>query len=193
MSCLDRTWHAVWVTQPTGNSTRVGWIVYRLTKKELCHSNETWHAFNSTFPDTNCIVSFQINPHLASNSGLWNVVQETFRERPGKLTKGVLFHQDNAPAPKSVVAMAAVRDCGSELVDRPPYSPDLGPTDYFLFPNMKEKNNTWLGSSIGPMMRSLSAFGDFFQGSGWELLYHRNRCNTNGRSVWTAGRLWFEK
>ena len=28
------------------------------------------------------------------------------------LTKGVLFHQDNAPAHTSVVAMAALRDCG---------------------------------------------------------------------------------
>ena len=35
---------------------------HRLTKKELCHSNETWHAFNSTFPDTHCVASFQINP-----------------------------------------------------------------------------------------------------------------------------------
>ena len=34
--------------------------------------------------------------------------------------KGVLFYQDNAHAHKSVVAMAAVRDCGFELVDHPP-------------------------------------------------------------------------
>ena len=27
--------------------------VQRLTKKELCHSNKTWHALNSAFPDTN--------------------------------------------------------------------------------------------------------------------------------------------
>ena len=52
--------------------------------------------------------------------------------------KGVLFHQDNAPAHKSVVAMAVVRDCGFELVDHPPYSHDLAPSDYFLFPNMKK-------------------------------------------------------
>ena len=39
--------------------------------------------------------------------------------------KWVLFHQDNAPAHKSVVAMAAVHDSGFELVDQPPYSPDL--------------------------------------------------------------------
>ena len=52
--------------------------------------------------------------------------------------KGVLFHQDNAPAHKSVVAMAAVRDSGFELVDHPLYSPDLAPSDYFMFPNMKK-------------------------------------------------------
>ena len=34
--------------------------------------------------------------------------------------------------------MAAVHDCGFELVDHPPYSPDLAPSDYFLFPNMKK-------------------------------------------------------
>ena len=32
--------------------------------------------------------------------------------------------------------MAAVSDCGSELVDHPPYSLDLAPFDYILFPNM---------------------------------------------------------
>ena len=50
--------------------------------------------------------------------------------------KGVLFHQDNAPAHKSVVAIAVVCDC--ELVDHPPYSPDLAPSDYFLSHNMNK-------------------------------------------------------
>ena len=36
--------------------------------------------------------------------------------------------------------MAAVHDCGFELVDHPPYSPDLAPSYYFMFPNMKTKN-----------------------------------------------------
>ena len=54
--------------------------------------------------------------------------------------KGVLFHQDNAPLNKSVVAMAAMPDCGFELVDQPPYSPDLAPSDYFLPPTWKKKH-----------------------------------------------------
>ena len=53
---------------------RVGWKVRRLTRRKLCHSYEIWYALNSTFPDTNCIVSFQINPHWISNSGFWKVV-----------------------------------------------------------------------------------------------------------------------
>ena len=53
------------------------------------------------------------------------LLRETFRRRPGKLTKGLLFYQDNTPAHKYVVAMAAVRDCGFEKVEHPPYSPDL--------------------------------------------------------------------
>ena len=59
-------------------------------------------------------------------------------KRPGKLTKGVLLHQDNALAHKSLVAMSAVHDCSFELFDHPPYSPDLAPSDYFLFPNLKK-------------------------------------------------------
>ena len=31
-------------------------------------------------------------------------------KRPGKLTRGILFHQDNAPAHTSVVAMATIHD-----------------------------------------------------------------------------------
>ena len=45
----------------------------------MWHINETWHALNSTFPDTNCIVCFQINPHWISNSGFWKVVLEIFQ------------------------------------------------------------------------------------------------------------------
>ena len=60
----------------------------------------------------------------------------------GKLTKGVLLHQDNAPAHKAQVAMSAVHDCGFELIDHTPYSPDLAPSDYFLFKIMLKNKPT---------------------------------------------------
>ena len=61
-------------------------------------------------------------------------------KQPGKLTNGVLFHHNNAPAlhNKSVVTMSTVHDCEFKLIDRPPYSFDLAPSDYFLFRNTKK-------------------------------------------------------
>ena len=60
-------------------------------------------------------------------------------KRRGKLTKGVLFHQDNAPVHKPVIAMAAIHDCGFKLIEHPPYSPDLAPSDFHLFPKLKQQ------------------------------------------------------
>lgn len=59
-------------------------------------------------------------------------------KRRGKLTRGVLLLHDNAPVHKSRHARAAVADCSFEEIEHPPYSPDLAPSDYFLFSNLKK-------------------------------------------------------
>lgn len=69
---------------------------------------------------------------------LWQLRDNIKEKRHGKLTKGILFHQDNAPAHTSNIAMATIHDCGFELMSHPPYSPDLAPSDYHLFPNLKK-------------------------------------------------------
>ena len=87
--------------------------------------------------------------------------QEIKLKRPGKLTKGVLLHQDNASAHKSLVAMSAVHDCGFKLIDHLPYSLDLEPSDYFLFPNLKKHvAGKWYESDDDV----ISAVEDFFEG-----------------------------
>ena len=62
-------------------------------------------------------------------------LDEKIREkRPGLQKKKIIFHQDNAPANKSVLAMGQLRNLHYELLEHPPYSPDLAPSDFFLFP-----------------------------------------------------------
>ena len=39
----------------------------------------------------------------------------------------------NTPAHSSTVDMAAIQKCGFQLVEDPPYSPDMAPSDYYLF------------------------------------------------------------
>lgn len=63
------------------------------------------------------------------------------KKRPHLKKKKVLFHQDNARVHTCAVAMAKFKELRYELLPHPPYSPDLAPCDYFLFPNLKK----WLG------------------------------------------------
>ncbi len=60
------------------------------------------------------------------------------KKRRGKLQRGILFHHDNAPAHSSRVAREVLREFRWETLPHPPYSPDLAPSDFFLFPKLKE-------------------------------------------------------
>ena len=64
---------------------------------------------------------------------LRTVIREKCR---GKLSKGILLQQDNARVHTCKIAMDAVKRNGYELIPHPAYSPDLAPSDYFLFPKL---------------------------------------------------------
>ncbi|GBP45197.1 Mariner Mos1 transposase [Eumeta japonica] len=57
----------------------------------------------------------------------------------GKLSRGVLFLQDNASVHTARVSRQALKNTGFSEIDHPPYSPDLAPSDYFLFSNLKKE------------------------------------------------------
>jgi len=45
---------------------------------------------------------------------------------------------DNAPAHTVSIVMSAAVDCGYILLPHPPNSPDLAPSDFYLFPMLKD-------------------------------------------------------
>lgn len=63
--------------------------------------------------------------------------KEIVTKRPHLKKKKVLFHQDNAPCHKSMKTMIKLNELGYELLPHPPYSPDLAPSDFFLFADLK--------------------------------------------------------
>ena len=69
----------------------------------------------------------------STNWELWSV-----KNPRGKLSKGILLQQDNARVHTCKIAMDAVERNGYELIPHPTYSPDLTPSDYFVFPNLKK-------------------------------------------------------
>ena len=59
-------------------------------------------------------------------------------KRRGKLLAGVLLLHDNAPVHMYAKSQATIRQRGFQQLNHPPYSPDLAPSDYFLFRVMKK-------------------------------------------------------
>ena len=57
----------------------------------------------------------------------------------GIVTKGVLFLHDNAPAHRALATQKKLASLGFPCLDHPPYSPDLAPSDYHLFPGLKKQ------------------------------------------------------
>ena len=49
------------------------------------------------------------------------------------------FYQDIAPVHNSILVTDYLTKMGIKTVPHPPYSPDLAPSDFWLFPKLKEK------------------------------------------------------
>jgi len=74
----------------------------------------------------------------ASYSSLLDRLKTELQEkRPRLAHKKMLFHH-NAPAHSSGAVAAKLMELEFQLIPHPPYSPDLFPLDYYLFPNMKK-------------------------------------------------------
>ena len=52
--------------------------------------------------------------------------------------RGIKLLHDNAPAHKSATVQEFLKESGLNVLDHPPYSPDLFPCDFWLFPRLKE-------------------------------------------------------
>ncbi|KAL1454589.1 hypothetical protein WDU94_010809 [Cyamophila willieti] len=93
---------------------------------------------------------------------LLDTLNEKLKEkRPHLAKKKVLFHQDNAPVHTSTTSMAKLHELRWELLPHPPYSPDLAPCDYHLFPNLKK----WLGGKkFASNTDLIEAVNGYFEG-----------------------------
>jgi len=57
----------------------------------------------------------------------------------GKVIKGVLFFHENTPAHRALAAQKKLAYLGFQHLQHPPCSPDLAPSDYRLFPELKKQ------------------------------------------------------
>lgn len=98
-------------------------------------------------------------------------------KRPGLLKKKILYHHDNASVHTCRTAMQKLEELRFEIIDHPPYSPDLAPSDFHLFPNLKKflagkrfESNEEVKTSVNEYFESLEE--SYFR-EGIEKLEHR--------------------
>jgi len=110
-------------------------------------------------------------------------------KRRGLLTSGIVLLHDNARPHSAGLTKNLLRQFHWDVFDHPPYSPDLAPSDFHLFPELKK----WLGgrrydtheeleSSINEHFKSLAA--EFYEAGIGKLVHRYDKClNLQGNYV----------
>ena len=95
------------------------------------------------------------------------------------------FQQDNAPVHNSILITDYLTKLGIKTVPQPPYSPDLAPCDFCLFPKLKENLRGCHYETIEEMKEAVMKVIDTltqedFHGAFQKLLEWYNKCIAAG-------------
>ena len=95
------------------------------------------------------------------------------------------FHLDNVPVHNSILVTDYLTKIGIKTVPQPPYSPDLSPCDFCLFPKLKEKLRGCRYETMEDMKEAVMKFigmltQEDFHGAFQDLLDWYNNCTAAG-------------
>jgi len=114
----------------------------RTKKSRLCKSKNK--VLLITFFDIKGIVHYEyleegqtINKETYLN--IMRRVRESIRLKRGEMwsSKNWIIHHDNARPHTAISVLTYLAKHGIPILQQPPYSPDLAPNDFFLFPKLK--------------------------------------------------------
>ena len=114
--------------------------------------------------------------------GFKGVQEEIPKKRPALFKSGQWhFHQDNAPVHNSILVTDYLTKIGIKTFPQPPFSPDLAPCDFCLFP----KHRGCRYETIEEMKEAVTKVIDTltqedFHGSLQKLLERYNKCIATG-------------
>ena len=97
-------------------------------------TNFWWSFFDSTGM---IYMHYVPTGHTVSKEYYVEVLRE-FRKRPALFKSGQWhFHQDNAPVHNTILVADYLTKMGIKTVPHRPYSPELAPCDFWLFPKLR--------------------------------------------------------
>ncbi|KAJ4427413.1 hypothetical protein ANN_25035 [Periplaneta americana] len=108
------------------------------------HNGDDEHSKGDVFFDSQGLMHHEFIPegrtvtkelYVETLRRLWDAVR---RKRPEKWVENNWFlMHDNAPAHRAIIVKNFLARHNITALDHPPYTPDLSPPDYFLFPRLK--------------------------------------------------------
>lgn len=119
----------VWVFEGENNPTKV--VRSRSVSKKMiaCFFSKTGHVATVALEDRRTV-----NAEWYSTICLPEVIDEW---RKTNRKRRLILHQDNASAHTAGSTIAFLKEKNVDLMSHTPYSPDLSPCDFFLFPKVK--------------------------------------------------------
>lgn len=139
---MDETW--IHHYTPESNRSSAEWAAAGESRsKKVKTSRWAGKVFASVFWDAHGIIHIDyLKKGEKCNAEYYTALLDRLNDkiktkRPHLAKKKILFHQDNAPSHTAVLTKEKFKQLGWELLRHPPYSPDLAPSDYYLFSKLK--------------------------------------------------------
>jgi len=133
------------MTQRQSNYTRSGGIAAHPAPQKFRVQKSAGKVLASIFWDQERILLIDYLPkgqtiNAECYSSLLVQLKDTLKDkRRGKVTRGALFLYDNTLAHRALATQKKLAYMGYQCLDHPPYSRDLAPSDYHLFPGLKKQ------------------------------------------------------
>ena len=140
----DETW--IYHFQPNSKAKNKVWVSSEGDRSVIaCRCKTSNHMLYAIFFDSKGPVLQIPVPKGSSVTGkfyresvLTQLVDFYPKRRPRTDVRGVKLLHNNAPAHISAIVQEYLKESGLDVLDHPPYSPDLSPCDFWLFPRLKE-------------------------------------------------------
>ena len=140
----DETW--IYHFQPDSKAKNKVWVSSEgdrpVTARHCKTSNRMLYAifFDSKGPVLQIPVpkGSSVTGKFYIESILTQLVDFYQKRRLRTSVRGIKLLHGNAPAHKSATVQEYLKESGLNVLDHPPYSPDLSPCDFWLFPRLKE-------------------------------------------------------
>ena len=140
----DETW--IYHFQPDFKAKNKVWVSYKSDRPVIAGCCKTSNCmlyaifFDSKGPVLHIPVlkGSSVTGKFYRESVLTQLVDFYQKRRLRTGVRSIKLLHDNAPAHKSATVKEYLKESGLDVLDHPPYSPDLSPCDFFLFPRLKE-------------------------------------------------------